>query len=84
MWAAHEGCVKVARFLLEKGAFVDFEDIVSSYIIPYNTLLKCVCACREGGLHSCRPVDRVIWILSIYYWIRIKSHDLLTSIIKLL
>ncbi len=29
MWAAYKGHAEMARFLLEKGAFVDFCDIVS-------------------------------------------------------
>ena len=28
MWAAHEGHAEVVTFLLEKGAFVDFPDVV--------------------------------------------------------
>ena len=65
MWAAHEGHVEVARFLLEKGAFVDYPDEVRSCDL-FLFILTLNCCFRMGGLHSCRPVRKATWILSIY------------------
>ncbi len=36
MWAVQEGHAEVARFLLEKGAFVDFPDEVYTCIVKHH------------------------------------------------